>query len=89
MKASAMLTEKNLHAFVDPALLEKMQQAAQNEHLTLDEFVSDAIERRLNRHEFEEVLAFGKRHARGRGLKPGDVARAIAVERQGDKERER
>jgi hypothetical protein len=89
MKASVMLTEKNLHAFVDPALLEKMQQAAQNEHLTLDEFVSDAIERRLNKHEFEEVLAFGKGHARRRGLKPGDVVTAIADERRGNKERGR
>ena len=36
-----------------------MQQAAQNERLTLSEFVSDAIERRLDKHEFAEVLAFG------------------------------
>lgn len=86
MKASIMLREKNLHAFVPPTLLTKMQQAAQDEHLTLDEFVSDAIERRLNRHELEDVLAFGKRHARERGLKPGDVTRAIAGERRTDKE---
>ena len=81
-----MLREKNLHASVATALLTKMQQAAQDEHITPDEFVADAIERRLNGREFEDVFAFGKRHARARGLKPGDVARAIAAERQGNKE---
>lgn len=89
MKASVMLPEKNLHAFVSPVLLTKMQQAAQNERLTLDEFVSDAIERRLDKHEFAEVLAFGQRHARGRGLKAGDVATAIADERHRNKARGR
>ena len=89
MKARVMLPEKNLHAFVSPALLTKMEQAAQDESLTLDQFVSDAIERRLNKHEFEEVLVFGKRHARERGLKPGDVATAIAAERHGNKTHER
>ena len=78
-----------MHAFVSPALLTRMQRAAQDERLTLDEFVSDAIEHRLTKHEFEEVLAFGKRHARGRGLRPGDVATAIAGERHRNKERER
>jgi hypothetical protein len=59
-------------------LLAQAQQIAQQEHISLDELVSDAMEQRLNRREFEEVLAFGKRHAKARGLKPGDVAGAIA-----------
>lgn len=33
---------------------------------------------KASRREFQEVLAFGKRHAKERGLKPSDVARAIA-----------
>jgi hypothetical protein len=37
--------------------------------------------KRLNRQDFEEVLAFGKRHARKRGLKPRDVVGAIAAVR--------
>lgn len=72
-----MEPEKNLHAAVPPALLTRAQEVAQHEQITLDELVSDAMERRLNRCEFEEVLAFGKRHAKARGLKPSDVAAAI------------
>lgn len=72
-----MEPEKNLHANIPPSLLAKAQAVAEQEHITLDEFVSDAMERRLNRQEFEEVLAFGKRHARKRGLKPSDVEDAV------------
>ena len=78
MKASVMEPEKNLHASVPPALLSRAQEAAQQERITLDKLVTDAMEQRLNRQRFEEVLAFGKRHAKAHGLKPGDVAKAIA-----------
>lgn len=84
-----MLPDKNLHASVPPALLARMQEAARDEHITIDDFVADAIERRLDRREFEDVLAFGKRHAKARGLKTGDVAPAIAAERRTDKRRGR
>ncbi len=79
--ADIMEPEKNLHAFVPPALLTRAQEVAQQEHISLDELVSDAMERRLNKREFEETLAFGKRHAKERGLKPSDVAGAIAAVR--------
>ena len=76
------VTEKNLlHASVPPALLAQGEKAAQRQHISLDELVSDAVEQRVNRQEFEEVLAFGKRHAKKRGLKPRDVAGAIAAVR--------
>ncbi len=74
--------EKNLHAFVPPALLTRAQEAARQERISLDELVSAAVEQRLNMRGLEEVLAFGKRHAKERGLKPGDVAIAIAKERR-------
>ena len=80
---------KNLHAAVPPTLLTQAEKAAEAEHITLDELVRDAMERRLNRRELDEVFAFGKRHARERGLKPGDVAGAIADVRAQDKERGR
>ena len=73
-----MKPQKNLHAFVPPALLEKAQAEAEMAHITLDELVREAMERRVNKREFEEVLAFGKQHAQARGLKPGDVVDAIA-----------
>jgi hypothetical protein len=77
MKVSTMDAEKNLHASVPPALLTLAQEAAQREHISLDELVSDAMKRRLNRRALDEVLAFGKRHAQERGLKPSEVAAAI------------
>lgn len=83
-----MDSEKNLHAFVPPALLTRAQEAAQQERISLDELVSDAVEQRLKTRGLEEVLAFGKSHAKERGLKPGDVAIAIAEERRKNPERE-
>ena len=70
-------------------MLAEAEKAAQAEHITLDELVSDAMERRLNSRAFGEVLAFGKRHAKERGLKPSDVARAIADVRREKQERGR
>lgn len=84
-----METEKNLHALVPPALLEKARAAAEQEHITLDELVREAMERRVNKREFEEVLAFGKRHAKSRGLKPSDVAEAIEAARAEPQQRGR
>lgn len=84
-----MEPEKNLHARIPPSLLTEAQRAAEAEHITVDELVRDAVERRLNRRELDEVFAFGKRHARERGLKPGDVASAIADVRSENKPRER
>jgi hypothetical protein len=79
--AAMFPSDKNLHAAVPSGLLSPVQQAAAANNVTVDEFVADAIERRLNRHALEDLLAFGKRHARERGLTSGDVARAIAAER--------
>ena len=84
-----MQPEKNLHAAIPPDLLAKAQAAAEQEHITLDELVSDAMERRLNRREFEEVLTFGKRNARKRGLKPSDVEDAVDAVRDEDQQRGR
>lgn len=79
MKAAVTDSEKNLHAFVPSSLLTQAREVAQQEHISLDELVSHAMERLLNRRQFEESLTFGKRHAKERGLKPGDVASAIAA----------
>lgn len=76
-----MNSNKNLHARISASLLAQAQEVARLEQISIDELVSDAMEQRLNRREFEEVLAFGKRHAQARGLRPGDVARAISEER--------
>lgn len=83
-----MRSEKNLHASVPPALLARAQAAAQQERISFDELISDAVEQLLNTRGLKEVLAFGKRHAKERGLKPDDVAIAIAEERRKHLERE-
>ena len=64
-----------------PALLARPAEQAQQEQITLDQLVSDAIESRVDKREFEEVCAFGKQHAKKRGLKPSDIASAIAATR--------
>lgn len=87
IKGIVMEPEKNLHAKIPPALLTEIEKAASAEHITLDELVRDAMERRLNKRELDDVFAFGKRHARERGLKPGDVAGAIADVRSEDQPR--
>src|ERR1700693_6047945 len=67
----AMTTpEKNLHAAVPPALLARAQEAAQQEHITLDELVSEAMERRLRERRRQKPSGEaqpGKRWSRGKG----------------------
>ena len=81
--------DKNLHAAVPPALLARVEQAAESERVTFDDFVAQAMEQRLSRSWLDDVATFGKRHARARGLKPSDVARAIAEVRAEEAERGR
>ena len=59
-------------------LIEKVKAAAAKEEIIPEEHVRDAVEKRLNARGLEDVLAFGKRHARARGLRPSDVGKAIA-----------
>ncbi len=84
-----MNPEKNLHARVPPALLTEMERVAAVEHITLDELVKDAVELRLNKREWQEVLAFGERHAKARGLTESDVEDAITAVRSETQERRR
>ena len=74
--------EKNLHAFVLPGTAHPSAGSG-----PAGAYQSRRVGKRCRRAAFEharleEVLAFGKRHAKERGLKPGDVAIAIAKERR-------
>jgi metal-responsive CopG/Arc/MetJ family transcriptional regulator len=73
--------EKNLHATIPAALLAKMEDVAHAERISVDELVRDAVQRRLDTHEWHELLAFGEKHAQSRGLTEADVAEAIAEAR--------
>ena len=73
--------EKNLQAAIPPALLAQVERAAEAEHITVDELVQEAVESRLNRKEWQEVLLFGERHAQARHLTESDLQEAIAAVR--------
>jgi metal-responsive CopG/Arc/MetJ family transcriptional regulator len=73
-----MEPDKNLHAKIPPELLTEMEKAAQEEHITPEELVRDAVERRLNKRQWQDGVAFGEKHAKSRGLTETDVPEAIA-----------
>ena len=56
-----METEKNLQATIPAALLARVEDAARAEHITVDELVRDAVQRRLKNHEWRETLPSGRR----------------------------
>ena len=85
-KTKATSPEKNLQATVPPALLAQIEQAAEAEHITVDELVQDAVESRLDRKEWQEILLFGERHAQARHLTESDVEEAISAVRSKDTE---
>jgi len=84
-----MEPDKNLRVRIPPALLANVEKAARAEHITVDELVRDAVERRLEGREWRDLLAFGEKHAKSRGLTEADVPEAIAEVRRHSKEPER
>lgn len=81
--------ENNLHVTVPAALLTRIEQAAESERVTLDQFVAEAIERRLSRSWLDEAAAYGRERAKARGMKPSDVEGTIAEVRAEDETRGR
>ncbi len=84
---ATMETEKNLHAAIPSALLAETETAARAEHITVDEFVRDAMERRLRQRRRQSLYAYGEAQARKLGIREEDVDRIIHEFR--DEERER
>jgi len=84
-----MEPDKNLRVRIPPALLANLEKVARAERISVDELVRDAVERRLERREWRDLLAFGEKHAKSRGLTEADVPQAIAEVRRQSKERER
>ena len=82
-----MEPEKNLPASIPPDLLAKAQAAVEQEYISVDESPKKTMERRLKYQEFEDVLAFGKRHAQQRGLRPSDVENAVDAVRDEEERR--
>jgi Protein of unknown function (DUF433) len=55
-----MEPEQNLHALVPPALLEKARARAEQEHITLDELVREALAGRLQERSVQRLHASGE-----------------------------
>ena len=64
-------------------LMAEVEKIAEARKRSVDEVLKEAVERYIDRDEFKEVVSFGVRHARSRGLTPADVAPAIAKAREG------
>jgi hypothetical protein len=72
-----MEPEKNLHASIPAALLTEAEQAANDDHISVDDLVRTALERSLIERRREEVFAYGKQQARKLGIKEEDVERIV------------
>ncbi len=55
-----METEKNLHASIPNALLAKAEKAASAEHISVDEWLQNAMEQRLRTQQRQELYAYGE-----------------------------
>jgi hypothetical protein len=74
-----MATTENIG--IPGQLLEKVKEAAAKEEISPEEFVRGAVETRLSRGKWRDMLAFGEANARERGLKPEDVGAEIGTDR--------
>lgn len=79
-----MEPEQNLHAKISPALLAETVSAAQDDHITVDQFVQDAVERRLRDRRRSKLYAYGEAQARVYGIEEHDVEQIIHDFRQED-----
>ena len=61
--------------------LKKAKEVAAQEHITVEELVQDAVERRINEKGFGHLFAIGDRNVRRTGAKPEDVETEIAANR--------
>ena len=84
-----MEREKNLHASVPQALLTQAEKAAKQEHISLDELVSDAMERRLKDLRRQNLRAYGEAQAGKIGVtSEEDVDRVIHEFREEERTRQ-
>ncbi len=80
--------EKNLHAKIPAALLAEVEQAASADHISVDELVCDAVERRIRERRRQNLYAYGQQQAGRLGIQEKDVDRIIHEFREGEHERQ-
>jgi hypothetical protein len=81
-----MEPDKNLHAKIPPALLAEAEKAASADHISVDELVRDAMERRLSARRRHSLYTYGEEQARKLGVGEEDVDRIIHEFRQEERE---
>jgi hypothetical protein len=72
-----MEQQKNLHASIPAALPSEAEQAANDDHISADDLVREALERSAIERRREEVFAYGKQQARKLGVTEEDVERIV------------
>ena len=77
-----MAQEKNLQASIPAALLSEAERAASAVHVSVDEWVRDALERRLREERRQRIYAYGKQQVKTLGMQEQDVERIIHEFRQ-------
>ena len=83
-----MEPDKTLHAKIPPALLAEVEKAASADHISVDELVRDAMERRLSARRRHSLYTYGEEQARKLGVGEEDVDRIIHEFRQEERERQ-
>ena len=68
---------------IPDTLLAKLKEAAEREETTVEEFVRETLEQRINSRggRFARFYAIGEHHAREKGVTPEDVELEIAARR--------
>ena len=83
-----MEPQKNLHATIPPTLLAEAERAAYDDHISVDELVRDAVERRLRERRRRSLYAYGEQQARKLGVQEENVDRVIHEFRQEERDRQ-
>ena len=66
-------------------LLAEIRSAAQAEHRTVDEVLTDAVKRYVEERSWTRLLDYGAERAKALGVKESDVDRLIAESRAGQR----
>jgi predicted transcriptional regulator len=84
-----MEIESNLHVSVSPELLTRVQEAAQDDHITVNELVQSALEQRLQARQRAKLYTYGEGQACSAGIRGEDVPHIVEEWRAEHPEHER
>jgi hypothetical protein len=77
-----MESEKNLHASIPTALLADAYRLAEAEHISVDELVRDAMQRRIGELRRQNLYAYGEAQAQKLGIREEDIERIVHEHRE-------